>query len=230
MNIQDKIVRFQEKIYYYKNKIVSRSKNIKLGKRIILNKWTVLEGENRIGDNSDISHTIVGYASYMGLNCKFIRTEIGRFTSIGNNVRIVAGHHPISEYISTSPSFYSVVFGGGHTLVDKEYYQVYKYADPEKELLVTIGNDVWIGEGVRIMEGVKIGDGAVVAAYSVVTKDVEPYGVYGGVPAKLIRYRFEKEWIDKLMKFQWWKKDDEWLKTHVEYFRNPKKFINVMEE
>ena len=69
---------------------------------------------------------------------------------------------------------------------------------------ISIGNDVWIGEGAFIRRGVTIGDGAVIAARSVVTKDVPPYAILGGIPAKLIRFRFDAEVIDKLLQLQWW--------------------------
>ena len=83
---------------------------------------------------------------------------------------------------------------------------------------VVIGNDVWIGSYVRIMEGVTIGDGAVVAACALVTKDVPPYAVVGGVPAKVIKYRFDPDTIEKFLQLKWWDRSSSWLRAHAESF------------
>ncbi len=225
---RDSFVRLQVKGYYNYYKLFSKKFKICLGKKVQLNAWTEFQGENRIGDESIIFHTKVGFRSYMGARCKLVKASIGKYTSIASDVRTVSGHHPINEYISSSPIFYSVEYGGGYSLVDKEYYSVYKYADEENEKLVCIGNDVWLGEGVKIMEGVTIGDGVVVAAYSVVTKDLEDYGVYAGVPAKLVKYRFSREEIEKLKEFQWWNKSEEWVVEHVNTMRKPEEFFKLI--
>jgi len=88
-----------------------------------------------------------------------------------------------------------------------------------------IGNDVWIGNNVTILQGVTIGDGAIVGAGSVVTKDIEPYAVYVGNPARKIKYRFAGEEIEKLLKIQWWNQSREWLREHAESFANPGQFL-----
>ena len=88
-----------------------------------------------------------------------------------------------------------------------------------------IGNDVWIGNDVRIFPGVTIGDGAVVGTGAVVTKDLEPYGIYAGVPAKLIRKRYDVGTIDALLDLKWWEKDEEWLREHSAWFADVEELI-----
>ena len=86
------------------------------------------------------------------------------------------------------------------------------------KFLAEIGNDVWIGSHVLILDGVSVGDGAIIATGAVVTKDIEPYSIYGGVPARLIRYRFSQERINYLLNFSWWNKDEDWLFNHIKEF------------
>lgn len=92
-----------------------------------------------------------------------------------------------------------------------------KTEHPKSNGDVIIGNDVWIGYGATLMSGVKVGDGAVIAANSVVTKNVEPYTIVGGNPAKVIRKRFEKEVIEKLLKIQWWNWDDSKINKNLKF-------------
>lgn len=120
---------------------------------------------------------------------------IGRFCSIGENVHIGvnAQAHP-TNWISTSPFQYDKAFKNTPVRLS---YTVHK-----KE--TSIGNDVWIGEGVLIMEGVKIGDGAIIAARAVVIKDVAPYSIVGGIPAKFIKERFQEPIVQELLDKKWW--------------------------
>ena len=88
---------------------------------------------------------------------------------------------------------------------------------------------MWIGSDARIMGGVQIGDGAIVAAGAIVTKDVPPYAIVGGVPACVIKYRFDTIKVEKLLNIQWWKKDEEWIVKHSEYFEDIDKFLIKVE-
>lgn len=182
---------------------------------------TEFEGCNKIGKGSDFTGKI-GYGSYMGKECK-INALIGRYCSIAPHVHVIAGSHPVSEFVSTNPAFYSLNKPAGLTYVDENLYTEHSYA--KSKYLVEIGNDVWIGYGAKIMQGVHIGDGAVIGAGALVTKDVAPYTIVGGVPAKIIRKRFDDETIEKLLKIQWWNKDKEWIKENALLFSNVEKFV-----
>ena len=121
--------------------------------------------------------------------------SIGKFTAIADDVTIFLGGNHHIEWITTYP------FG----LLHQNYFDGEDITNQtETKGNVTIGNDVWIGSHTIIMSGVTIGDGAIIAAYSVVTKDVEPYSIVGGNPAKFIRYRFDEDIRTALLKLRWW--------------------------
>lgn len=132
------------------------------------------------------------------------KTKIGAFCSIGKNVVIGHGKHPIN-YLSTSPYLYfdELGFKASKQVSHEEFGKL----EP-----VEIGNDVWIGEGVFIKNGVKIGDGSVIGAKAVVTKDIPPYAIVAGCPAKILKYRFDEETIKELLELKWWKLSDDIIK------------------
>jgi acetyltransferase-like isoleucine patch superfamily enzyme len=132
---------------------------------------------------------------------KLMVESIGSFCSIAEGVAFSGVNHPLDR-ITTHPSSYRSRFK--FVDIDKTDVQV----NPEKNKKVIIGNDVWIGAKSLILPSVKIGDGAVIAAGSVITKDVEPYSIVGGVPAKLIKYRFKEDTIKILLKSKWWLMED----------------------
>ena len=136
--------------------------------------------------------------TYVNSGRIFSGTYIGRYCSIGHDVSIGTGHHDMNQ-VSTSSWF---------NLTAKPSY---KYCD-NKDVRVRIKNDVWIGNNVTILSGVTIGNGACIGAGAVVTKDVPDYAVVAGVPAKILKYRFSKDIIDRLLKLKWWEFDDSVLR------------------
>lgn len=193
------------------------------------NKSAQLKGKNKIGHRTDIANAIVGYGSYIGNDSYLRRVQIGKYCSIGNEVKVLYGTHPTGQFVSTHPAFYSTIQQAGFTWVTKDCFQERIYAIPEEKISVVIGNDVWIAGHVQILEGVKIGNGAIIAAGSVVTQDVPPYSIVGGVPARMIRWRFQEEeriWLDKI---QWWNQDEDWIKAHVDDFRDISKLRKTMD-
>lgn len=159
----------------------------------------------------------LGYGSYIGPYSK-ISAHIGRFTSIASYVCTVAGRHAYqAPFATTCPMFFSLNPNhsqSGSTFATEQMFEELKFAVPEKQLDVEIGNDVWIGERAMLIGGVHIADGAVVLAGAVVTKNVPPYAIVGGVPAKIIRYRYDEETISFLLQAQWWNNTEDWFKEN----------------
>lgn len=210
-------------IYLYKRSL-ARFNNI-FSFPCYIDKTSILEGHNKIIGNTELYNCYLGIGTYIGTGCVFQKTKFGRFCSIGADIKLADGNHPTSEYVSTYPAFFRQ---GGICNYDfgvKNTFNEYSYTDEAKHWLCEIGNDVWIGNSVIILNGVKIGNGAIVAAGSVVAKDVPPYAIVGGVPAKVIKYRFTNEQIDWLLKFKWWDKDVNWIKSHISLFNNIVKFM-----
>jgi len=182
------------------------------------------EGGNLISSHSIIKNTRFGYGSYVGKNCELDGVKIGKYTCIGPNVINITGQHPTRDFVSIHPAFFSKQKQVGFTYVDENKFEEYRFVDEENLIRVEIGNDVWIGAGVTIIDGVKICDGAIIAAGAVVNKDVEPYSIVGGVPAKKIGERFSENDKQFLLKLKWWNKDCDWLINNASSFEDIKKF------
>lgn len=198
----------------------AKYKTLKLGKQANISLHSSFEGFNKIGEKTSYSGKM-GRCSYIGAE-SVIFANVGRYCSIASDVVIISGKHPTKEWVTTHPAFFSTAKQCGKTYVSQQAYE-------EATQRTQIGNDVWIGYGARILGGVKIGDGAIIAAGAVVTQDVPDYAIVGGVPAKVIRYRFTQEQIQKLQKIRWWEKDEQWLAKHADKFSQIDTFIRFCE-
>jgi acetyltransferase-like isoleucine patch superfamily enzyme len=150
----------------------------------------------RIGDYSYVNDgTLIGSGT------------IGKFCSIAYYCEIGMHEHPL-DYVSTSP----FIYGTPNIFAEAECWNDF----PSPPI---VGNDVWIASGAKVLQGVRISDGAVVAAGAVVTKDVPPYAIVAGVPARIIRYRFGPEQIERLLTLQWWNMSPAELLRNGSFFR-----------
>jgi phosphonate metabolism protein (transferase hexapeptide repeat family) len=169
-------------------------KGCRLGRHVVIGERVILREVN------------VGDFSYFERHGEAIYTEIGKFCSIAANTRINALDHPLERVtthkISYRPNEYFRYLG-----VDSAF------RERRRAKRVTIGNDVWIGHGAVVMPGLSIGDGAVVGANAVVTRDVEPFSIVAGVPARHLRWRFPEATRRRIARIAWWDRE---LSTRVE--------------
>ena len=156
--------------------------------------------------------------SIVSRHCLVNNTDIGKFCSIAENCNIGFVAHPL-DWASTSPVFHV----GANVL--KKNFSTHPFK-PNRHTIIQ--NDVWIGLNAIIADGVSIGNGAVVAAGSVVTKDVEPYAIVGGVPAKTIRYRFTEELRNAILQSHWWDWDENTLMRYAALFNEPETFVRAL--
>lgn len=180
---------------------------------------TVFGNYNVIYNDVLLDSCSIGDHSYIQKRSTIFNTDIGKFCSIASGVSIGPGIHK-TDGVCTHPVFYL-----NNTPLIKKF--------SDKDLLIsskktTIGHDVWIGEKAIVLDGVTIGTGAIIAAGSVVTKDVSPYAIVGGVPAKQIKYRFEEKEIDLLLKSEWWDYPEDWLAKNYKSFNHINKFLSNM--
>lgn len=169
---------------------------------------------------SNLIDVKMGRYSYMGAANSLSNVEIGSFCSIASYCAIGGGSHP-TGFVSSSP-----VFLKGKNIFGIHFADL-PFNDSKK---VRIGNDVWIGEGCFVNDGITIGDGAVVGAHSVVTKDVPPYSIVVGAPARIVRYRFDEDTIEKLMELEWWAWSDDRISHYGELFDSPESLLAALRE
>jgi len=213
---------------WYKRRLV-RKHEISYGNDVFIGFSTICEGKNFFDSNSSIVGSKIGYGSYLAAGTNIIKSQIGRYTSIGPNVNCIFGKHPTNTFVSTHPAFYSINRPCDLSYTDSQKFKEYEEAkDIDGKYSIIIGNDVWIGANVSIMDGVSIGNGSIVASNSLVNNDIPAYSIYGGVPAKFIKKRFDDDEIKFLEQLEWWNKSEEWIIKHADYFTDIKRFQKVI--
>ena len=155
-----------------------------------------------LGHAEAVAVNTVGCFTYIGQYSEIRNADIGRFCSIGSRVMIGSAEHP-SDWLSSHTfqydgSRYFDAFEQWHAMAGP------RVPFPGNRKRTRIGNDVWIGNNVFVRQGVTIGDGAIIGACAVVVKDVEPYSIVVGSPAKTLRLRFEPELVERLLALRWW--------------------------
>lgn len=179
--------------------------------------FSIIDNESKIDKKAKLYPFVksinsnVGCYSYINKRTNIVYSKIGKFCSIAPDCHIGLGIHTINN-LSTSPIFTEKKNATKQTWTNKLTFTPYKE--------INVGNDVWIGIRTIIMGGVSIGDGAVIAAGSIVTKDVPPYAIVAGIPAKIIKYRFSQEIINILEKIKWWDLPEETLKRNLSLFQS----------
>lgn len=182
----------------YYRKVFVESARVSLG--------SDFEDNVTIGRNCIVGRGVsIGKHTYLQEGVEINNTKIGRYCSISRNVIIGPYQHPLVN-VSTSPKLY-------RNVLKSDFYD-------DKPKITIIGNDVWLGTSCVVVGGTKVGDGAVVAANAVVTKDVPDWAIVAGVPAKIIKYRFDEAKIDYLRKMKWWNMTEQELLIHKNFFEN----------
>lgn len=170
-----------------------------------------LDDKVAIYRGAKIRNSKVGAYSYIGPHSEVENAVIGRFCSISDHCRLGMGTHN-TDQISTSPIFTQKINGTKSQWVNKNI-------NDSPLLKVKVGNDVWVGSRAMILGGVEVGDGAIIGAGAVVTKNVPAYAIVGGVPAKIIKYRFSEDLIKLLLELRWWNYSEKILKEHIDLFQ-----------
>ncbi len=203
-----KIIPFFLKNYIRTVLFKFNNRSVYIGHGVEIDPATTTVGKGcAINAYNRISHSQIDRYTYTARNCNVMNARIGSFCSIGPGCQIGLGSHP-SHFVTTSPIFYSTAGQlNGDNWVDHDYYD--EFAP------VQIGNNVWLGANVIVMDGVTIGEGAICAAGAVVMKDVPPYSLVAGMPAKVIKYRFDIETINRLLEMNIFMRDEEFLKQYL---------------
>lgn len=202
------------KIEYYISKLIK-----KLHFRAILN--SQIDKRSKVSAGSQLVNVTIGKYSDIGYDCTLVNVKVGSFCSFASNIIIGGASHTVS-WVSTQPVF--------NENKDNLPYKFSKHKfDQFNETI--IGSDVWIGNNVLIKGGVNVGHGAIIGMGSVVTKDIPPYEIWAGNPAKFIKRRFDENIAIDLLKLKWWEWDDMTIKQYASKFNNVVEFIkNVKQE
>ena len=213
-------------IYRYIKSIQLKMRGVIVSPHAYFNRESLFEGANVVHKGTSVSGSEIGYGTYVGSNTQLSNATIGRYCSIASNVKVVTATHPTKDFVSTSPMFFSTLKQTGKTYCNTSKFNEFLTLNGRS---VIIGSDVWIGENVTIKGGITIGHGAIIAMNACVTKDVPPYAIVGGVPAKIIKYRFTESDIQRLLSIKWWDKPEEWIIKHYNTFDDINNFFNALE-
>jgi len=179
---------------------------------------STIDHTSRVHSGSSVSHTRIARHSYCGFDCTLFHCDIGPFCSIASRVSIGGVAHP-AHFVSTSPAFLSHKDSLKSKFANHDYLPL---------LRTEIGADVWIGEGAYVKAGVRVGHGAIIGMGAVVTRDVPPYAVVAGNPARLIRYRFSEAMVQGLLASRWWDWPDERLHKLGPVMDDPESFFQQL--
>jgi phosphonate metabolism protein (transferase hexapeptide repeat family) len=171
-----------------------------------------------IGPRVSLAETEVGDYTYFAGDASVIYARIGKFCSIASHVRINPGNHPVQRVTQHHCTYRRVQYG----LDTRDDHDFFHWRRTDR---VEIGHDVWLGHGVLVLAGVAIGTGAAVGAGAVVTKDIPPYAIAVGVPAQVIKYRFDADTVAQIMNTRWWDWDRRTLEERFNDLLDPEAFL-----
>lgn len=215
-----KPVRLVDVYYFLKENKRWKFNNSKIGIRSYT-RDSSLGGSCVIGCDNKVVNSKIGRHSNIKSFCNIYNATVGAFCVFAQNVTVGAGRHPV-HFASTNFLFYSNT-KSFRTFADGEYFL-------DEHDVINIGHDVWFGANSSVIGNVKIGSGAVIAYGAVVTKDVPPYAVVGGVPAKIIKMRFSDDIINRLLEIQWWDLSDAFFEKHFKLMHDPVKLIEFYDQ
>ncbi|MEI6286670.1 MAG: antibiotic acetyltransferase [Bacillota bacterium] len=198
-------------------------KNSCVGKNSHIDKNSTVEdstiGNKCIVNNAEIYNSILGDYSTVNRHSVMWNTKVGKFCSIGGGVKINLSNHPV-DYFSSHPLFYRKNYEGNN--IDENLFVESKTC--------IIGDDVWLGENVLVMGGVNIGTGAIIGACSFVNKDIPPYAIACGVPAKVLKYRFSEGIIVQLQKINWCDISEDLLYEFIDLIKNDNTILSDIDK
>lgn len=201
--------------------IVQQHPSCRLHSNVRIDAASRLERYNVLFSNTTLINSTLGDHSYVQAYALLYQADVGRYCSIASGAQIGLPPHDIT-WASSHP-----VFG----LRDTPLVQIYRCDNGWAAIpRTTLGHDVWVGHGALITAGVHVGHGAVIAAGAVVTRDVPPYAIVAGVPARLIRFRFEEDVRQRLLDAAWWDRGEEWISRHADTFVDPATLLAALDE